>query len=246
MVNWISDIFNFRNASIVRRYKAFTLVEMIVVILVMIILFTIGARTFLSLSRANAVHEATVTITQDIRGAQRSAMMLERNPNERWLYGIGIDFRGITDPVNPSYSIFKYCAEENHFDLDNELHTSDVPADTLDPPNFSNEVDCTAGIGSPSIGRSTIEVVNIEEFGFLQVNFETDIRFILFESVSGKAFLYEDSPPRLSNYNSDFSIVSVNDITPLRMIIGGNIGPDRAINVHPVSGIIFVENVMLR
>jgi type II secretory pathway pseudopilin PulG len=230
----------------VRRYEAFTLVEMIIVLVVMIILFTIGARTFQSLSRANAVHEATVKITQDIRSAQRSAMMLERNPDERWLYGIGIDFRGITNPINPSYTIFKYCAAENYFDAQNLQHASSVPVNTLEPPNFTAEVNCTAGFASPMIGRNTIEVVEIKEFGYLQVNFDTDIRFILFESVSGKAFLYQDSPPKLSNYNPDFSIFPVDTISPLRIVIGGNIGPDRAINVHPVSGIIFVENVMLR
>ncbi|GEM_PF-4386435 len=188
-----------------QKYSGATLVEMIVVMGVMIILFGIVFSAFSSLLNVNAVNEVTLEITQDIRRAQRSAMMVERRSDDRWVYGVGIDFGNITDEDNPSYTVFKFCAPESRFDGSNVRHTSDVPFnnDFMHPAggreffgSVNLEDTCTgepATIGANHIpNRENKREISLEEYNNLNFEFSegNNREIVFFQSVTGKAFMY--------------------------------------------------------
>ena len=228
------------------RYSGFTIVELVIVMAIMIILFSLVFGALNALLNANSVNEATLTITQDIRRAQRSAMMVERRSDDRWLYGYGLDFGNITDEDNPSYSVFKLCAEESSFDRNEVGHTSDVPRNDFN-------IDVNYGVcndGNRDEVWENVKDVSVAEHEIL--DFELDNgEILLFQAVTGKAFIY-DVGRDLQGYDDDdigegeWSIDD-NDFEPLELEIQSHTGvSERVINIYPVSGVIHVDNLLHR
>lgn len=229
-----------------KKYSAFTLLELIIVMVVMFILSTISVLTYRSLVDSFSINEVSLTIAQDIRGTQRVATMLGREADERWLHGIGIDFTDLED--ERSYNIFKWCSGFLYYDASEETLTNEVPnlsGSSVEDARISlNEVDSCPRDENGDAMR-IIETKRFGEYNNLDFSLETDVRYVLFESVSGKAFFY-DVDGKLLNYNSDGGIIYLNDIglggielfeieiSPMRRA-GLN---TRSIVIPPVSGIV--------
>jgi type II secretory pathway pseudopilin PulG len=192
-----------------KKYTAFTLMEMLVVMGITIILGGMTFASFQGLQNTIKMNEYMLNLEQDIRGVQRASMLLERNPIENWLYGVGIDFT----TMNPDgdYTTFKWCTPfENYGDI---TTTSKVPAfdssgDPLDIesaslPSMEPESGlCGSSIGPDSELRRLYGYERTVSMPKSQVEFGTDARIVLFESVSGRAFFY-DEEGNLLNYIVD-------------------------------------------
>lgn len=101
-------------------YKAFTLIEMLIVMTIFIALFAITISAFSGLRTSILMNQTQETVKQNFRWAQRAAIMLKRDPGENWLYGIGIDLSTIYQE-NGTYRIFKWCTPYREYSDD--FHT---------------------------------------------------------------------------------------------------------------------------
>ncbi len=109
-----------------QKYKAFTFLELIIVMTIMLILATISVTAYRSLVDSFSINEVTLSVAQDMRAIQRSSMLLDRDEEERWLHGIGIDFSNIEN--DGEYRVFKWCSEFEFFDSKETKLNSELPA----------------------------------------------------------------------------------------------------------------------
>lgn len=203
------------------EYEAFTLTELLIVMMIFTILTAISVATFSSLRTNILLSEESQNISQLIRKTQRSSLLLERKVDEKWLYGIGLDFS--TTHLDNKYKAFKWCSPYNKYGsllTSNEFPNYD-PGEPLSPTNGnipSPVVQPSAyvnGCGEvallPSNGGLLMlasEFTEIQDplvVGFAG-SFELRPVFVLFESASGNAFFY-DKDGLLLNYNTDGSPV---------------------------------------
>jgi prepilin-type N-terminal cleavage/methylation domain-containing protein len=98
-----------------KKYSGFTLTEMLIVMAIFMILFAMGVTGFAGLRDTVLVNENSQSLQQDIRWAQRAAILLKRESDDKWLYGIGIDFRNT--PVDGTYKIFKWCSPYDEYGI---------------------------------------------------------------------------------------------------------------------------------
>ncbi|WKZ31295.1 MAG: prepilin-type N-terminal cleavage/methylation domain-containing protein [Candidatus Dojkabacteria bacterium] len=210
------------------KYKGFTLMEMIIVIVIFMILFAMSISAFSGLRSTIALNEAVKNLEQDIRNAQRDALLLSRGKDEKWLYGIGIDFSDF--PQTGEYRVFKWCSQFD--DFGDPKTTSDFP--NYDPAvgdlgsatngNFpqGNYVEsCTRG-GSTFSSNST-SLVEMSGTGIVPIEYPIMIgvnqeltgqggapafpAYVVFESTTGRAFFY-DNNGRILNYDGDGDLES--------------------------------------
>lgn len=236
------------------KYKAFTLLELIIVMIILFVLSTISVLSYRSLVDSFAINEASLTIAQDIRSTQRAAMMLDREADERWLYGIGLDFRGL-DTDERNYQVFKWCSPYDYFDDSKERLAGEVPNYVSSEPilselrisniqEFEYAEHCNRGVNDEAflVHREK----DFSHYDNLDFHFHSDVRFLLFESVSGKAFFY-DTDGRLLNYfrsggdvrlnsSSDLEVFTL-ELEPMRRAGLAS----RTLRVRPVSGMINFE-----
>lgn len=228
-----------------KKYSGFTLLELIIVMVVMLILSTISVLSYRSLVDSFSMNEVSLTIAQDIRGTQRVATMLGREADERWLHGIGIDFTELED--EGSYNIFKWCSSSPYYDASEPSLTNEVPnldGVVVEDARISlNEVDACPRDENIDAMR-IIETKKFGEYNNLEFSLETAVRYVLFESVSGKAFFYDENG-KLLNYNSDGGIIYLNDTGLGIELFEIKIAPTRraglntrSIVLPPVSGIV--------
>ncbi len=226
------------------------------VISIMLVLMTMSVVVFRSLIDSFSINEVSLTIAQDIRSTQRAAMLLDRESDERWLYGIGIDFSRIKD--DREYKIFKWCSPYNYYDEKQTRLIAELPNYTGGDPSgvqlpfLSSLHDCNRGThGNGDNGLLVIETKSFKDYDNLKFEINTslpagqEVRYILFESVSGKAFFY-NSNGNLLNYslavgneirlNNPFSRFILK-LTPIRSGAPGG----REMNVLPVSGRVFFK-----
>jgi len=192
-----------------KKYQAFTLTEMLVVMSIFMILSAMGISSFFGLHNTVKMNEYMMTLEQDIRAVQRASMLLEKNPMENWIYGLGIDFTNIAE--DGSYTPFKWCTTFTDYgdpttrsivpayDSDNDVDGPaplpkvilGIPSDTMcSSIELDNHLRTLAGYGTNlTTPRSTVE-------------FKSDARYVLFESVSGRAFFYNEAG-ELLNYEED-------------------------------------------
>lgn len=240
------------------KYPAYTLLEMLLVISIFIVLGGFTFAAFDGLQNTIKTNEYMLNIEQDIRSIQRSAMLLERDTDENWIYGLGIDFSEVTE--DGVYKMFKWCSP---FDDYGDITTkSGLPA--YDPsvdvgasitsglmsgqPNATlplvgenfTESSCTSGVGSdlrtlPGFDRSiTLPKSDITLNPGMSP--ERSVRYILFESVSGRAYFYNEDGS-IINYDSEGVIWDFEDITDFEMEITPlNGGSTRTIAVKHLSG----------
>ncbi|MBD3329301.1 prepilin-type N-terminal cleavage/methylation domain-containing protein [Candidatus Dojkabacteria bacterium] len=244
-----------------KKYRGFTLIEMVVVLVITVILFAAGVVSVGDFRASMDLTNAVSFLEQDIRYAQRSAMFLSREIDEDWIYGIGVDFRDIDN--TGEYHLFKWCAPFESFDPENEIMTSALPG--FDPEyNLGVSLDGVANGGLPPGGlregvcdRTVSELVKIGEYQTYKVpltslslerheNGSFQPSYIVFESMTGRAFVY-DANGQLINYDyskSDdeptFWGSTSRDVIPLafrlRRKSAGSGGAWKLVSAAPVSG----------
>jgi type II secretory pathway pseudopilin PulG len=235
-----------------KKYAAFTLLELIIVMIIMVIIMSISVLSFRSLVDSFSINEVSLSIAQDIRGAQRAAMLMDRQTDERWLYGIGIDFTNIES--ERTYDIFKWCSEYDFYSSHEGKLNGEIPnwngnledSRLDDPLPFTDE--CKRGMGSEvESGRFIIDTKRYDDYTNLDFELITSIDYILYEAVSGKAFFYSSNfGNALMNYYqnpSDNQLYLSEALENFELEIGTrseNISW-RKIKIAPVSGIIFFQ-----
>lgn len=201
------------------QYKAYTLVEMLVVLAIFIIIASIGFSSFYGLKDAISMNEKVLSISQDLRFAQRSALFLERGSNEKWVYGIGLDFSTLNS--DGKYKMFKWCSQFNEY---GDTRTKGIV------PNYDKAFQIGGSNGALPYtdyaencnkGAATTELTMLPDNGERNVSgFTIDLpttnnavgdvgawpAYIVFESVSGRAIFY-DTTGTVINYSSTGQIV---------------------------------------
>lgn len=247
-----------RKSSVV--YKAFTLIEMLIVLLIVVILFAAGVLSVSDFQSSINLTNTMSFLEQDIRYAQRSALFLSREIDEGWIYGIGVDFSQVDN--TGEYQLFKWCAPYESFDPENEIMTSALPG--FDPEyNLNVPLDGVQNGGLPASGvqdgkcDGTISrLVKIGEYNTFKIptnsivleryqNGSASPSYVLFESMTGRAFIY-DSSLQLLNYDysksddePEFWGIGGRDVVPFGYRVRRRSGDDsdwKYISVAPVSG----------
>jgi len=200
--------------------------ELLVVLTIFSILGAMSFSAFGSLQNTVKMNEYTLTIEQDVRSVQRSAMLLQRDSGEKWLYGLGIDFGDLESHDDGVYTVFKWCSPFSDYGdiltksnlpgynpsalLSLGSSLSGFPGERNGYMNVENPIGASCGSGNSSslsvlVGydkstttpKSTITITDIDG---------KNPRFVVFESVSGRTFFY-DTYGELLNYAADGKLV---------------------------------------
>ncbi|MBI2356512.1 prepilin-type N-terminal cleavage/methylation domain-containing protein [Candidatus Dojkabacteria bacterium] len=240
-----------------KSYKAFTLLEMLVVLVIFIVLSALSMAGFNGFRDTISLNQDIDRMKQDIRGAQRAALFLERKNDERWLYGIGIDFTQLDN--DGSYRLFKWCAQfDNYGDIrskqnvpnfDPNFNLSQLNSNLgLSPLPYSSQ-NCEQGIAVSEIVRLNNNIdfsigsnfqATLPEDNRVTGHFAGVPAYLLFEAVSGKAFFY-DINGYLVNYSSTGELVS----SPINFVIevrAPNTSRLKTITIFNISGKVKVED----
>ena len=238
------------------KYPAYTLLEMLVVMSIFIILGGMTFSSFDGLQNTIKMNEYMLNLEQDIRNVQRSAMLLQRSSGEKWIYGLGIDFSDMGE--DGVYKVFKWCSPYEDYG-DNVATKSNVPA--YNSSISGGEIGFSNGylpVGEiPTLNFCNLGVIDGEDqTGYLRTiagydrsitlpksqiilgnGDASDAKYILFESVSGRAFFY-DSVGALKNYVAGGKIIDdPNAILDFKITITPlGKGSTRDLSVRNLSG----------
>ncbi|MFA5623229.1 MAG: type II secretion system protein [Candidatus Dojkabacteria bacterium] len=231
-------------------YSGYTLAEVLVVLMVIIILGALGASAFGGLRDSVLGKQNIEDIKQDLQLVQQKAMLLEKKSDEGWIYGIGIDF---TEIDQGKYTFFKWCSPFSAYG--HKLTRSEILAYDDDKNIGYNELNyghnaslpvndiVSGGLCNRGGGPSYITPLSGLEEGKLNAGFnialKSDASYVVFESVTGRVFLYKEAddlnPYGLPfNYNEDGEYL---DNGPLIIEIHRNQGKIvDEIKIFPLSG----------
>lgn len=224
------------------KYTAFTLVEMLIVMSIMMILMGMTFTSFSGLQDTIKMNEYMLNMEQDIRAVQRASMLLERNTEENWLYGLGIDFSQL-DP-DGKYTTFKWC---NPFpDYGDETTRSKVPGYKSGEGNLNG---AKLPVGSIESGLCTEAGDTLKTLlGYTTeltipkstIQYNSDARYVVFESVTGRAFFYDEGGNLLNYSIVDGQVVIENDPNSIEeldfTITSLGAAAPRRLKVHHLSG----------
>jgi hypothetical protein len=219
------------------------------------ILSAFGFSAFSGLRDTVTLNQDLLNLEQDIRWAQRSALFLERNPDERWIYGIGIDFSDFEE--DGVYRLFKWCSQFE--DYGNILTRSNFPNynPNFDLSNLNGNLSLPGYLQSScGSGSSLSEIVRVQGRidGTVSADFQIDIpndlnasndvggipNFVLFEAVSGRAFFYDDNG-LIVNFESDSEMVP-DPIDFSVEVTAPTTGRMKTITITNISGKISLES----
>lgn len=245
----LNCIYTALNLKLQKKYPAYTLLELLVVMSILGILGTMSFSAFGSLQNTVKMNEYVLTIEQDVRSVQRAAMLLQRTPGERWLYGLGIDFGDMKD--SGDYTVFKWCSPFD--DYGNILTKSNLPAynpskilglgtghgtdkngempmDRILRGSCGTDVSSSLSIlsGYDKTTRTPISTIN-------RTAIDTKVpRYVIFESVSGRTFFY-DELGGLLNYTAEGKMVDDPGSFVITIIPDANVNT-RIITISNLSG----------
>ncbi len=212
-----------------KKLLGFTLIEMLIVMTIFIILFGITISAFSGLRNTILMNETVESIKRNFRWTQRSALLLKRSEGEGWVYGIGIDlteyYQATIDADQlRSYKIFKWCAPCTEYngcpgasseipgDAGAILEDTKLPADTDNTGMCTGYIPSTGKItyigGSPMDDVRTTGLGLVDNFDIpkpLRIGTTGSIRYVLFESVTGRVFYYDGARQVVSPYTADGS-----------------------------------------
>jgi type II secretory pathway pseudopilin PulG len=193
------------------KYPGYTLFELLVVISVFIVLGGMTFSAFDGLQNTIKMNEYMLTLEQDIRNVQRASMLLQRSPGEKWVYGLGIDFSKVQE--DGVYYTFKWCSSFDDY--------GDVTTKSSIPGYYPGYIIGSAPVPSMPAGfvnaklpipvggalisnRSYCEeggvlrtlpgydrTIRLPKSNIAVIGKVKEVRYILFESVSGRAFFYD-------------------------------------------------------
>lgn len=228
------------------KYEAYTLLELLVVISIILILGAMSLSAFGGLQNTIRMNEYMLNLEQDVRNVQRGAMLLQRNPNENWIYGLGLDMSQVTE--DGYYRMFKWCTSFSDYgDI-----TTRSPIPGYDPalpfggesrngylPNIE-ENEFALSRCSQDIVESNGAIRSLQGYsspikppaGVIEAN---EVGYILFESVSGRAFFY-DLGGNLLNYDIDGNLIGDNIVDFEIEVIPSGKGSTRRFTVKNLSG----------
>ncbi|MBN1618686.1 prepilin-type N-terminal cleavage/methylation domain-containing protein [Candidatus Dojkabacteria bacterium] len=191
--------------KLIKNSKGFTLVEMLVVLVITTVLIGLSWSGFMGLRSAMTLRQAALNLRADLSYAQRSAMLLNRGRNEKWVYGIGIDLRSMYATGSLNYSLFKWCSTSSEYQ---EYPLSNV----VIPGNYLNGDVCSGSWGLAGFdGRRGVKVTSGEldfNAGVPGVSsYTNNIGFLVFESVNGRPSIYHKNNRTKLNFTSGQSIV---------------------------------------
>jgi type II secretory pathway pseudopilin PulG len=243
-----------------RKYSAFTLAELLIVMTITLILSSMAISSFGGLRSSVILNEGATNIQQILRTAQRSAMLLKRDIDERWIYGVGVDFTTVEE--DGKYRVFKWCSPYQIYGapsgvLPSFYATSKFPnynpEELLTDQNGSLPVDAWVDdcIGSTSpVSRGVFTEVKSEITTIVEqptiveiptISAGEKIGYVVFESISGRAFMYNESGSLL-NYNADGDSVDTPD--NFSVLLSTNDGSRSLhIGVSNISGKIALERI---
>jgi len=162
--------------------------------------------SFDGLQNTVKMNEYMLKLEQDVRVVQREAMLLERTPGEDWLYGLGLDFTETT--TTGVHKVFKWCSPFPDY---GETKTrSKLPA--YDPSinlgignNGYRPTDRTISSLSSCNGEGLVTLPGYDssiDFPKSEITIDNQIRYVVFESISGRAFFY-NTEGELVNYQAN-------------------------------------------
>lgn len=245
-----------------KRYSAFTLIEMLVVMIILIVIGSLSYAAYQDMQTTIRLNEYASVLEENIRRVQREAMLLKREPGEGWIYGLGIDFSNAEK--EGEYKVFKWCAEG--MDYGGPETTSDIPGydfskpygDTngvlpsrLSPNSSCKGVPRRIELKGYDIGlkppKATIGLSSNKAVMDLTPGYEPYIHYILFESVTGRAFYYSNSS-QLIGYKPDkggFPVLVEGGVKPFEMTIipltSGRSARKKVISIDMFSGKVTVR-----
>ena len=193
-----------------KNLKAYTLTEVLVVMTIMILLLALAFSSYSSFTETTKFNEDLSTLQHDILVIQRASMLLERSEEEDWIYGLGIDFGGINNH-NGTYRFFKWCSL--YPDFGSEETKSQYPSyiDGEDDGKIPTTVNGNESTCTDWATKEFDDLVSLTGYGYGSLNLkedvviDQDIQYLVFESVSGRAFLYDSGGNRIDS-NVDLDI----------------------------------------
>jgi hypothetical protein len=130
-------------------------------------------------------------------------MLMERNDEEDWIYGLGIDLGGIENSSG-TYKFFKWCSPYSDFSntMAKEEYPNGEEGMTLTDRSTTDEYRCI----NTGVAEQDNKLVNLLGYGYGALNLKEDIyiegsniRYIVFESVSGRTFMYDSGGLRVDS-----------------------------------------------
>lgn len=248
-----------------KKYIAYTLVEMLIVMSVVIIMMSMSFASFNGLQNTIKMNEYILTLEQNVRNVQRAAMLLERKSGENWIFGLGIDLSKVNEDTGKgTYRVFKWCSPFS--DYGDITTKSFLPSFNPSagysigtalsfgqngylplPPStpFTKSICTNDGSGRSSIaGLAGYETSLTPPKGKIllpKTEGGREFRYIVFESVSGRTFFY-DQDGKIINYDGKgISVQSPKNFTLTIEPIRG--GLKKEITVENLSGRIFTKNI---
>lgn len=243
------------------KYQAYTLLELLVVMGIIAILAGMSFASFGGLQNTVKMNEYSLTLEQDIRSVQRAAMLLQRDPNEKWLYGLGMDLTNMAT-TEGQYKVFKWCSPyDNYGDIKT---TSLFP--NYDPSNSLKIGDTVSGEKNAYLPvpqnssyaltscDSTLTVSHLRTLlGYESTSLppESNITvkvgdstagYVVFEAVSGKTFFYGVNG-ELLNYQPDGKLIDSPNALEIIITPVGKTAKAHKLIISNLSGKISTEIV---
>jgi type II secretory pathway pseudopilin PulG len=226
-----------------KKIKAYTLIEMLIVMSIMIIILSIGVYSYIAYIETTKYNQDVANLQSDITAMQRASMLFKKDADDGWVYGVGIDFGGVIDGEG-TYKFFKWCSG---FDEYGHIRTTGkypnynpdadsswgLPVTTPDPEPYQS-TSCSDFIDPTTYPNGAI--VSLSDYGIGRFNLGEDVfavhgQYLLFESVTGRTFIF-DSYGNLVNDNLGIAfdkrvgtsnMLSVHNLTGRTEILGVNI-----------------------
>jgi len=186
------------------QYSGYTLAEILVVLIIVIILGAVGAYAYSGLRDTVIVKQDVEEIKQNLQLIKQKSMLLEKKDGESWIYGFGIDFGELTEG---KYTFFKWCspfAEYGNPMTRNEImaYTEDYDIGRLLPDNLGTNgylaINYETGFSmcedDEAIGPYLLKLPGLED-GEINAGFNITgygAQYVVFEAVTGRAFLYDE------------------------------------------------------
>ncbi|MBP8978932.1 prepilin-type N-terminal cleavage/methylation domain-containing protein [Candidatus Dojkabacteria bacterium] len=245
-----------------KRYKAFTLIEMLIVVGILVILGSLSLASYQRMQVVMRTNEYINSLEQDVRRIQKNAMLQDRKQGEYWSFGIGIDFTEMnTDDGSGTYSVFKWCSPYKEYG--DRRTTGSVPGYSKFTPNGHNlptsrrngDV-CNSNTGDTRLylpsrfldlrpPRSVITVSpkpRVLGLGGKGDLMDKDLGYILFESVTGNAFFYNRNGQLINYEVKGDDIELTNNIFDLIIRIRPQRGGvNRTLTIRHLSGIMELD-----